>query len=95
MVETFNYLLGLDVERLRVFKDGDRIYKVVFGKKGNDDIVVIWRNTTDLDLEKDKKFIEEAVLNGNKPDFIFINGDNYVKNAKAIEPEFKKLMAGA
>lgn len=95
LVETFNYLLGLDVERLRVFKDGDRIYKVIFGKKGNDNIVVIWRNTTDLDFEKDKKFIEEAVLNGNETNFIFINGDNYVKNARAIEPEFKKLMTGA
>lgn len=91
-VETFNYLLGLDVERFRAFKDGERTYRVVFGKRNNKSIVVIWRNMKDLDLEKDKKFIEENMLSGNAYDLIFINGDSYVKNATAIEPEFKKLM---
>ena len=92
LVETFNYLLGLDIERLRALKDDERTYRVVFGKRNNKSIVVIWRNMKDLDLEKDKKFIEEKVLSGNAYDLIFINGDSYVKNARAIEPEFKKLM---
>lgn len=92
LVETFNYLLGLDVERLRAFKDCERTYRVVIGKRNNKSIVVIWRNMKDLDLEKDKKFIEEKVLSGKAYDLIFINGDSYVKDARAIEPEFKKLM---
>ena len=92
LVETFNYLLGLHVERLRVFKDGERIYRVVYGKRNNKSIVVIWRNTKDLSLEKDKSFIEEKVLLSNTYDLILINGDSYVKNATAIEPEFKRLI---
>ena len=55
-------------------------------------IVVIWRNTKDLSLEKDKSFIEEKVLLSNTYDLILINGDSYVKNATAIEPEFKRLI---
>ncbi len=92
LVETFNYLFGLDVERLRTFQDQGRIYRVVFGRNNKRNTVVIWRNMKDLELEKDKKFIEEKVISGNAYDLIFINGDSYVKNARAIEPEFKKLM---
>jgi len=92
LVETFNYLLGLSVEKLRVFKGGERTYRVVFGKKENDKIVVIWRNTKDLDLERDKRFVEEAILVGNKPNTIYINGDSYLENAQPIEPAFKRLM---
>ena len=92
LVETFNYLLGLCVEKLRVFKDEERTYRVVFGKKASDTVVVIWRNTKDLDLKQDKKFIEETILVGNEPDNIYINGDSYIRNALTIEPEFKRLM---
>jgi adenine-specific DNA-methyltransferase len=92
LVETFNYLLGLNVERLRAFNDGERIYRIVFGGQENKSVVIIWRNTKNLDLEKDKKFIEEKILSGNTYDLIFVNGDSYIKNAKPIEPEFKRLM---
>lgn len=92
MVETFNYLLGLHVQKLRILKDGEHTYQVVIGKRNDENVIVIWRNTKSLDLQKDKKFVEENVLSGNAPDTIFINGDSYIKNAKAIEPEFKRLM---
>lgn len=92
LVETFNYLLGLNVSKIRIFNDDQRIYHVAYGKRNNDNTVIIWRNTKDLDLQKDKKFIEEKVLSGNTYDLIFINGDSYVTNATAIEPEFKKLI---
>lgn len=32
LVETFNYLLGVTVERLQTFNDAGRTYQVVFGK---------------------------------------------------------------
>jgi adenine-specific DNA-methyltransferase len=92
LVETFNYLLGLHVEKLRAFKDEDRHYRVVFGKQETQKVAIIWRNTKDINLKKDKKFIEETILVGEKPNRIFVNGDSYVKNAEPIEPEFKKLM---
>lgn len=92
LVETFNYLLGLNVSKVRSFNDGQRIYHVVYGKRNNDSTVIIWRNTKYLDLQYDKKFIEEKVLSGNTYDLIFVNGDSYVKNATAIEPEFRRLV---
>lgn len=92
LVETFNYLLGLHAQKLLFLKDGERTYRVVLGKHNNENIIIIWRNTKDIDLQKDKKFIEENVLSGNTPDTIFTNGDSYIKNARAIEPEFRRLM---
>ena len=92
LVETFNYLLGLNVEHLQVLHDGDRIYRVVFGRKETERFVIVWRNTGNIDLERDKKFVEGKILSGNTYDVIFINGDSYVKSAQPIEPEFKRLM---
>jgi len=92
LVETFNYLLGITVEKFRIFKDNDREYRVVFGKKKDDNIAIIWRNSKDIDLKKDKEFIENTILAGTKPDRIFTNGDSIVEKAEPIEPEFKRLM---
>jgi len=92
LVETFNYLLGLHVNRLRSFINGDQLYRVVYGTRGNEQVVVIWRNTPDLNLKQDKEFIENTVLADITPDTIYINGDSYLENASPIEPEFKRLM---
>jgi adenine-specific DNA-methyltransferase len=92
LIETFNYLLGITVEKFRTFKDNDREYRVVFGKKKDENIAIIWRNTKDIDVKKDKEFIENTILAGTKPDRIFINGDTLVEKAEPIEPEFKRLM---
>jgi adenine-specific DNA-methyltransferase len=92
LVETFNYLLGLIVEKFQRFIDNDRIYRVVFGKLENQSVCVIWRDLEQLDLEKDKQFIETKILADKSFDFIYVNGDSYVKNARPIEPEFKRLM---
>ena len=32
LVETFNYLIGLNVEKLRVYNHQNRKYKIVIGK---------------------------------------------------------------
>ena len=41
LVETFNYLLGLTVEKLQRFVDNERIYRVVFGKLDNQSVCVV------------------------------------------------------
>lgn len=92
LVETFNYLLGLHVHKLKAHNDGGRLYWAVFGERDNEQIVVIWRNSVDLDLEQDRGFIEKNILSDTNPDTIFINGDSYLENASPIEPEFKRLM---
>jgi len=92
IVETFNYLLGIRVGRIRAFKNGDRVYRVVFGERDGEQVAAIWRDMAGLDLEEDKKFIEETILTGSSPDIIYVNGDSCVKNARSIEPEFRRRM---
>jgi adenine-specific DNA-methyltransferase len=92
LVETFNYLLGITVQKFRTLKDQEREYRCVFGKLNQENTAIIWRNTKELDLKKDKEFIENTLLAGTKPDRIFINGDSLVEKAEPIEPVFKRLM---
>lgn len=92
LVETFNYLLGITMEKFRGFKNQEREYRCIFGKLNQENTAIIWRNTQNIDLKKDKGFIENTILAGTKPDRIFINGDSLVGKAEPIEPEFKRLM---
>lgn len=62
LVETFNYLISLDVQQITVLTDQNRKYKVVTGKKNNQDIMIIWRNIEGLDLKKDKEFVEIEII---------------------------------
>lgn len=94
LVETFNYLLGLHVKQIRTFKNNGTDYRVVFGEKNNGLIVVIWRNTDDLDLKADKEFIKENVLKDFEAGKVYVNGNSYLENALPIEPEFKRCMGG-
>jgi adenine-specific DNA-methyltransferase len=95
LVETFNLLIGLHIEKYLVKKSNDRIYFTTVGECEQEQIAVIWRDTEDLDLEDDKRFIEDVVLAGLVPDTIYINGDSYLKNAKPIEFEFRRRMSAS
>lgn len=92
LIETFNYLLGLDVKQYKIYNHQDRKYKVILGKKDNQEIMIIWRNIEDLDLEKDKEFIEKEIIKNKKIDKLYLNGDNYLNNAILIEDQFSKLL---
>ncbi|MDH4227157.1 MAG: site-specific DNA-methyltransferase [Deltaproteobacteria bacterium] len=92
--ETFNYLLGLHVSRRQVFHDKDRRYLVYRGRIDRREIAVIWRETKDwkkADFERDKKFVEEKKL-AQGADEVFVNGDSFIVNARALEPVFKARM---
>jgi adenine-specific DNA-methyltransferase len=93
LVETFNYLIGLKVERIRVFENNNRKYRVVFGKKEDNKIVVVWRSIEGINYEKDNDFVENTILKNEKFNTIYINGkDSLIPGAEPIEPEFKRLM---
>jgi len=91
LVETFNYLIGLKINKYRFLKENGRKYVFVLGERNNRRTVIVWRPTKDINLAKDKETID-SVLNGYKPDEIFVNGDSFVKGAKVLESEFKALM---
>ena len=95
LVETFNYLLGLKVKRVRTFAENGTSYRVVHGETlAGQATTAIWRTTSGLDLKKDKAFIEEKILADPKlkAERVFINGDFHVESALPIEPEFQRLM---
>lgn len=89
--ETFNYLLGLHVRTRRVYDDNGRRYLVYRGRIDHRTIVVIWRETEGwqkADFERDKKFVIEQTLT-EQADEVFVNGDSFIPNARALEPIFK------
>jgi adenine-specific DNA-methyltransferase len=101
--ETFNYLLGLKVKKIKVKINNERKYLFILGEKEGKDIAVVWRdyndNWGDNDFNKDKEFIIEE-LESWKPSVIYINGQsiltpncgNFTTEIRYIEPEFKRLM---
>jgi len=91
LVETLNYLLGLNVSKYKVLEENGRKYVFVFGEKEDKRIAIVWRSTKDIDFEMDKKIIENNIKEFN-PDEIYINGDALVKGFRAIELLFKSLM---
>jgi len=92
--ETFNYLLGLHVQTRRVYDDGGRRYLVYRGQIDHRTIAAIWRETQgwqQADLERDKQFVAEQKL-AEGADEVFVNGDSFIPNARALEPVFKARM---
>ena len=92
--ETFNYLLGLRVETRRVYYDDDRRYLVYRGQVDQQRVAVIWRETQGWDkaaLVRDKEFVAEQQLTDGA-DEVYVNGDSFIREAKALEPVFKRRM---
>jgi adenine-specific DNA-methyltransferase len=93
LVETFNYLLGLEVEKIRSYEELDREYRVVKGTKDEEEIVVVWRPVTDDPdgefYEDEREFLKSEVLGGE--DIVYINHDS-VLEAKPIEKKFRSEM---
>lgn len=100
--ETFSYLLGLQVRRVRAFTDGEREYRAVLGTDRNGKAVAhIWRRSSDLAgnadaLKQDAAFITGTVLpalSDTRPDRLFLNGAFAgIEGAENCEPDFLRLM---
>ncbi len=98
--ETFNYLLGLKIKKIKTRKN-KRKYLFILGEKNGKDYVIVWREYndtwTDEDFKKDKEFIIKELEPWN-PHVVYINGQSVLtpKNweVRYIEPEFKRLMEG-
>jgi len=102
--ETFNYLLGLKVKKIKVRKNKDKKYLFILGEKDDKNISIVWReydeNWSENDFRKDKEFIAKN-LRGWAPHTVYINGQSVLTpnfgdlsvEIRYIEPEFKsKLM---
>lgn len=100
--ETFNYLLGLKVKKIKVRNNGKK-YLFILGEKEGKEIAIAWREYEDTwteeDLKRDKEFIIKE-LKPWTPHIIYVNGQSVLTpklrehqvEVRYIEGEFKRLM---
>lgn len=91
LVETFNYLIGLDVNKIKVIEENDRKYLFALGEVDDVKTLVVWRSLKDIDFKQDKKIIER-IRKESGPDEVYVNGDAGIRDFKQIETEFKSLL---
>ncbi|MEO0209835.1 MAG: DNA methyltransferase, partial [candidate division WOR-3 bacterium] len=99
--ETFNYLLGLKIKKMKARNHNNRKYLFILGEKDGKNVVVVWReyedNWSEKDFMEDKKFIIDEIKSWN-PEVVYINGQSVLTGqsweVRYIEPEFKRLMEG-
>jgi adenine-specific DNA-methyltransferase len=100
LVETFNWLLGLTVKHVDVIR-GVRVVAGTNPKGGR--VLVLWRNTDEIDNDKLDKWFEKQGYSTRDLEFdlIYVNGDNNLENlrrtdqtwkVRLIEEEFHRLM---
>jgi adenine-specific DNA-methyltransferase len=101
--ETFNYLLGIKLKKIRKRKNNGKDYLFIFGEKEGQTYAIVWRELSlnEEEIKRDKEFIREQ-LRDLRPQIVYVNcpentiltpdfGD-FRAEIKYIEPEFKKLM---
>ena len=93
MVDTFNYLIGLNVEKERWFDD-DNIC-IVMGETHRDHLrtVILWRNQEKVDNAKLAEWFEKPELRdlAKDADIIYVNGENTLQS-KIREDENWQIM---
>lgn len=89
LVETFNYIAGINVKSIKKMSDDKVNYVVVKGHRNEKDVIVIWRNKNDgFDPKKDKEFVEKEILK-EEYDEILVNGNSLIEDAKSVDEIFK------
>jgi len=100
--ETFNYLLGLKIKKIKTRNNG-RKYLFILGEKYGKNIAIVCREYndewSDRDFKMDKEFIIRE-LEPWAPHIVYVNGQSvltsklgsHIVEIRSIEPEFKKLM---
>jgi len=94
MVETFNYLIGLNVETMDWYNE-DNIC-VVQGRTRRDNLraLVIWRNVKEVGNEMLDHFFEKMDFRTRDTEFdvIYVNGDNTLPNIRRNEEHWKVVL---
>ena len=100
LVETFNYLLGLRVAKMRCERE---VLMIEGQNPQGDNVLVIWRDANTMSAEQLSEWFRavEINLHNNEYDIIYINGDNLVESlrlsdevwkVRSTEKEFRHLM---
>ncbi|MBI4661061.1 MAG: site-specific DNA-methyltransferase [Verrucomicrobia bacterium] len=95
LVETFNFLYGLHVQRIETWCDdaGKRNYRAVKAKKADGRrVLVLWRDMDKLDAAVERKFVEARLKQNGPFDEAWINGDCAVPGVQSLDGLFKRLL---
>lgn len=95
LVETFNLVHGVHVERIQVWTNevDRRRYRAVSGHKDGHRLLILWRDMVEppLDPQVERTFLEERIEPGAY-DEVLINGDSAVPGITSLDPIFKRLI---
>jgi len=93
--ETFNYLLGLEVQKRFVHHENGRRYLVYRGTLPNGrTAVVLWRDIQDWtrdDFQREAKLVTEQGWT-HDADEVYVNGDSSIPNAQSLDDIFKRRL---
>jgi adenine-specific DNA-methyltransferase len=95
LVETFNFLYGLHVQRIETWRDdaGKREYRAVKAKNANGRrVLVLWRDMEKLDPAVERKLLEARLKKDGPFDEAWINGDTATPGVQSLDGLFKRLL---
>ena len=94
MVETFNYLIGLNVETEDWYRDENICVVQGHTHRNNLHTLVIWRNCKEIDNEQLNQFFERMDFRTRDSEFdlIYVNGDNLLPNLRRDEDNWKVVL---
>lgn len=96
LVETFHYLIGLWVHTLRRYEHQDRYYVISTGQirkeEAVEEVLIIWRNTSELDLDAEATWIGEEIIKDQTYDRVYVNGQSKIPDAEPTEITFREKM---
>ena len=95
LVETFNYLIGLHMQKCITKEiEGVKYQFVIGNNNAGRKIAIVWRNIVGWvlsDFEKDSTALKEE-LKAFTYDLLYINGQAHIDNYQPIEEVFKNKM---
>lgn len=94
MVETFNYLIGLNVETEDWYREENICVVQGYTHRDNLHTLVIWRNCKEIDNEQLNQFFERMDFRTRDSEFdlIYVNGDNLLPNLRRDEDNWKVVL---
>jgi adenine-specific DNA-methyltransferase len=95
LVETFNFLYGIHLERRERWSNPEdrRRYVAVKGRdRESRRVLVLWRDVANLDPGRERKFLEEKIAKEGPFDEVFSNGDSATPGVRSLDGLFKRLL---
>ncbi len=95
LVETFNYLIGLHMQKCITKEFKGKKYQFVYGhNNANKNILVVWRSVKDWsldDYQADAEVLQQELENFEY-DLLYINDQAHIEDYQPIEEVFKNKM---